>query len=172
MAEAIGPVVGLEPVTDRRLRERHYGVFQGLTLAEMADRHPAALARYMAHNPDYAIPEGESISDRLHRSSEFLQEVVSRHPGRTIIVITHGGVLDGWLRLGLGLGLNGERSFGLPNAGINLLRADDSGWIADVWADVSHLPDGFWAGACFFALFLVVFAGVLEGQIRSRKICA
>jgi probable phosphoglycerate mutase len=69
MAEAIGPVVGREPVTDRRLRERHYGVFQGLTLAEMADRHPDALARYMAHNPDYAIPGGESISDRLHLPS-------------------------------------------------------------------------------------------------------
>lgn len=36
-----------------QLRERHYGIFLGLTAAEAAVRHPLAHAHYLARDPEY-----------------------------------------------------------------------------------------------------------------------
>jgi probable phosphoglycerate mutase len=43
------------------LRERHYGIFQGLTAAQGAERYPTAYAHYLARDPDYDFETGESL---------------------------------------------------------------------------------------------------------------
>src|SRR5512139_3968790 len=42
------------------LRERHFGVFQGMTAAQGAERYPAAYAHYMARDLEYDFETGES----------------------------------------------------------------------------------------------------------------
>jgi len=44
------------------LRERHYGVFEGLTYTEIATRYPEAYARHKAREPQFAPPGGESLA--------------------------------------------------------------------------------------------------------------
>src|SRR5207253_901529 len=48
-AEIVAAHLGVPaPTTDRRLGERGYGAFEGLTRVECEERHPAAWARYLA----------------------------------------------------------------------------------------------------------------------------
>ena len=51
---------------DARLRERNYGVLEGLNISDIEGRYPAIWKRFSAHDPDFVIPEGESPSAALH----------------------------------------------------------------------------------------------------------
>lgn len=117
IAEATGCPVTLEP----RLRERGLGIFEGLDEAEISSRYPEEWRRFLTRDPDYCVPNGESSRDRVVRSRAVLEEVAARHPGSTIVLVTHGGILDGIFRFIVGLPLERPRQFKIWNAGINLI---------------------------------------------------
>src|SRR5262245_50858139 len=58
-AREISIVTGHEVVTDARLRERHLGIFQGLSGDEIDERYPKERRRLRTMGPDYIIPGGE-----------------------------------------------------------------------------------------------------------------
>ena len=53
-AAAIARAHALPPQHDPRLRERHYGHFQGLTFDEAEHRHPENFRRFKARDPHFA----------------------------------------------------------------------------------------------------------------------
>lgn len=124
---------------DPLLRERHYGVLQSLTAEEAGVRHPQASLRHAARDPDYDYEDGESLNAFDRRISEYLRALFRRHPGETILVVTHGGVLEVAFRHARGRPLTSRRDFALPNAGLNWLEGDAVGWRVVTWADVSHI---------------------------------
>ena len=56
-------LLSLEILPDKDLRERHYGIFERLTYAEVKARYPEDYARFEAREPDYAFQTGESLRD-------------------------------------------------------------------------------------------------------------
>ena len=50
-----------------QLRERHYGVFQGITAAQGAELYPAAYAHYVARDLDFDFETGESLRQFAER---------------------------------------------------------------------------------------------------------
>ena len=52
-----------------QLRERHYGIFQGITAAQGAERYPQAYAHYLARDLDYDFETGESLRGFAERVS-------------------------------------------------------------------------------------------------------
>lgn len=69
--------------TDARLVERHYGQGEGLTLAERKERFP-----------DGVIPDVEPASSLHARARSFLDSMTLEHPGRTLVVVSHGGFIN------------------------------------------------------------------------------
>jgi len=61
------------------------------------------------------------------------------HRGQTIVVVTHGGVLDVIYRRALGLPSNAPRDYAIPNAGINWLTIDGEQWQIERWGETVHL---------------------------------
>lgn len=102
LAERLGLAVQLDP----RLRERHYGVFQGLTYAEARERLPEDYARFKAKLPDYSFGDGESLRAFSARCIACVGELASRHPGEALLLFTHGGVLEMVYRHATGRGLS------------------------------------------------------------------
>jgi 2,3-bisphosphoglycerate-dependent phosphoglycerate mutase len=72
---------------------------------------------------------------------EAVQRVVAAHPQQTVVVVTHGGVLDMIYRTARSLGLNGPRQSDIPNAGLNRIRVRDGVMDILAWADTRHLAD-------------------------------
>jgi probable phosphoglycerate mutase len=140
-ARIIAGQTGHAVVLDRRLRERHLGVFQGLTRAEMADRYPEAYRLYRTSGPDYAIPGGESARQRFERAIAGLEEIALKHAGETVVVVTHGGVLNGLMRYALGIPLDSPRQFKIWNGSINVFLFEDGHWMLETWGDRGHLSD-------------------------------
>jgi probable phosphoglycerate mutase len=138
-ARSVAEVTGHEIVLEPRLRERHFGVFEGLTGTEISSQFPDAYARFKARDQDYVIPGGESALEFRTRVSSCLHEVGERHARETVVVITHGLVLDVVYRAARGIPHELPRIHELVNAGINRLRYDGGAWHIEAWADGSHL---------------------------------
>jgi probable phosphoglycerate mutase len=124
---------------EQELRERHYGIFESLTYAEVKTRYPEDYARFEARDPEFRFRTGESLRDFSARSISVVSRIASRHPGQDVLVVTHGGVLDKLYRFVTGLPLSAPRDFGIPNCGINRVATGPGGWRLLSWADVSHL---------------------------------
>lgn len=124
---------------DPRLRERNYGIFQGLTRPEAQAKFPEAYRRYSDEHVNFAIPGGESTQAAFERSLGCLEELAAQRAGQRILVVTHGGVLDGLYRHTTGLPHVGSRVFTMVNGSINGFSYECGVWRLDFWADVAHL---------------------------------
>lgn len=130
---------GHEMTLDARLRERHLGIFQGLTGEEAALRHAAHWRRFKSRDPDHDLVTGESLRTFSARCVECVAALAHAHPDATILVVTHGGVLDVLFRHSTGLALEAPRTFTLLNASLNTFEIDAGRWNLLHWGDIAHL---------------------------------
>lgn len=138
-ALAIGQVLGLQPQAVPAMRERAYGVFEGLTYEEARLRHPAGYAAFEGRNADYDFENGESLRAMFVRVTDQLQAIAAAHPGQNGVIVLHGGVLDIINRFVRGNSLETPRDFLIPNAGINWISFDGVRWHLDRWGETKHL---------------------------------
>ena len=121
------------------LRERNFGVLQGITAAEASRQFPHAYHHHQARTPDYDCESGESLIDFAARVMAGLELLAARHAGRSVLVFTHGGVLDIVHRAANGRSLDAPRDFSIPNAACNWVERHDGQWRVISWADCGHL---------------------------------
>ena len=140
-ARAVSALTGHEIIVDTGLRERHFGVFEGLTRAELESLHPEAYACFRTRDPAYCIPGGESALAFSERALKCLNDIAVRHAGDTVVVVTHGLVLDVMYRNAYQIALTEPRTFELVHAGVNRLQCAAGRWRVHVWGDADHLND-------------------------------
>ena len=138
-ARAIAEHTGREIIVDRRLQERRFGLFEGLTAAEIMSRYPEDHARFASRDQDYAVPGGESARGFTERCLGCLSEIADRHGAEEVVVVTHGLVLDALYRAAHGLAHGDRRPVPLINASVNLFGYGASAWRLVLWGDVTHL---------------------------------
>ena len=141
-AQAIGKALDLVPQAVPELRERHYGIFEGLTYDEARDTYPAGYAVFEGRNADYDFTNGESLKAMFARVTGKLQALAATHRGQAVAVVVHGGVLDIVNRFVRGNPLEMPRDFLIPNAGINWIAAVDGKWSIETWGETAHLDAG------------------------------
>lgn len=140
-AAAVAAATGLVPHADPRLRERLLGAFQGLTRVQIRELHPDAFDAYIAREPDFVIPDGESLHQLSHRVTTCLNALTREAEGGTVVAVTHGGVLDVFHRFVTGTPIHLPRHFSLRNVSINRFHHDGVHWHLETWGDASHLED-------------------------------
>lgn len=135
--------LGLEVRPEPRLRERCFGIFEGLTLDEIATRHPEEFRQWRGRDPGWAMEGGETGQQLIDRVLEALHDIAGRHRGQTVAIVTHGGVLDVAYRAARALDWDAPREHQMLNASINRLRVTFSPPALAMldWADVAHLGD-------------------------------
>ena len=82
-AEIVVADRGLDVRLDAALRERNFGSWEGLTRAEIADRFP-----------DLEQHDGETDDDVRERVLAAVDRIVAAHPGKEVLVVSHGGALN------------------------------------------------------------------------------
>ena len=140
-AAPIATATGLVAEPDVRLRERGYGVFEGRTLPEAQRELGAQFERWLARDPDFDVGGGESLRSFQRRVEDALRDLVERHAGQTLLIVTHGGVLDIVNRMARSVPLEAPRDFEIPNASLNRLRHRGGRFEILQWGAVSHWRD-------------------------------
>ncbi len=129
------------PALEPGLREQNFGQMDGMRVAEIQSAHPQAWACWSAFDADYAFAGGESTRQFHARVLEAVRALAQKHAGGTVLVVTHGGVLDMVYRSALSLSLHGPRQCLIPNAALNRVRLHEGAIEILEWADVQHLTD-------------------------------
>lgn len=140
-AQAVSAGAGRNIVTDVGLRERGFGEFEGLTFKEIEQRWPEQSERWRKRDPSFGPLGGEALLDFYMRCVHTVTRLASAHPGETIAVVAHGGVMDCLYRAATRLDLQAPRSWQLGNASINRLLYTPQGFTLVGWSDTYHLED-------------------------------
>jgi probable phosphoglycerate mutase len=143
-AARIAAATGRPVVQERDLRERNLGVLEGLTRAEAERDYAEVFARYMTRDPDFVLPEGESLRQLETRAAAILETLALRHAGGRVAVVSHGGTLTTFVRHVLGVPLTVRSRFALRNGSLSWLTHADaaSGWTLLSLGEVTHLRVG------------------------------
>ena len=140
-ARSVAAVTGHELSVEPRLRERHFGVFEGLTGAEIEASYPDEYLRFKSRDPDFVVPGGESAHAFRARALGCLHEIAQRHADDVVVVVTHGLVLDLAYRAARDLPPEASRDAELINTGLNIFHYESGRWRLERWGDAAHLAD-------------------------------
>jgi probable phosphoglycerate mutase len=141
-AAAIGAVAGLQVRFDTGLRERAFGHFEGQSFPEIEQRWPEQTLRWRRRDPDWGPEGGERLADFYGRVVPTVLALAARHPGQTVALVAHGGVLDCLYRAATRIALDAPRTWTLGNASINRLLHADGALVLVGWNDAGHLEGG------------------------------
>jgi ribonuclease H / adenosylcobalamin/alpha-ribazole phosphatase len=87
-AEEVAAVTGAPVVADPGFRETDFGAWEGLTFAEVRERWPAEMAKWLA-DPAAAPPGGESFAEVSKRVTDALHRVLAGREGQKILIVSH-----------------------------------------------------------------------------------
>jgi probable phosphoglycerate mutase len=142
-ADAVAALHGIPVQLDPALRERCYGGFEGLLYAEIEQRFPVEFAAWQGRDIDGALPpgvnRGESFREFNARVTTAILGWAAAHPGQTLALVAHGGVLECAHRAALGMALETPRSFSIHNASINRFTVSAGALALQSWGEVAHL---------------------------------
>jgi glucosyl-3-phosphoglycerate phosphatase len=89
-ARPIAELTGIGIELDKRLRERSYGPWEGLTQHEIAERFPEDHRRWRSQEP-LQHPEIETWAELQRRTADAVRDIVESEVEGTAIVVCHGG---------------------------------------------------------------------------------
>lgn len=138
-ASIIGTSIGLTPEIETGVRERHFGVLQGLIFHTMAEHQPEATKIWQSRDPEAELPEGESLGTFHRRVVQAIDNIADKHRGQRVMVVSHGGAMDIIWRHASQVSLQANREAPLHNASLNRIEVSPDGWKIIDWGDVSHL---------------------------------
>jgi len=118
-AAALGQEVRVVP----GLQEINAGLFQGLLWSEIEVRYPDEARRWLAHEPDFVVPGGESRAQLMQRGRAAFEEIRRSGPFDRVAVFTHGGLLGAALKSLLDIPA-ARNPFGFFNGSITRIRWD------------------------------------------------
>jgi 2,3-bisphosphoglycerate-dependent phosphoglycerate mutase len=129
-AGIIAKRLGLQVHTSHQIRERSFGKYVGMDVDEFLAKYRDFDSMTTQEKLEYQIDENEESNlSGLMRLTGFLQETALDHPGETVLVVTHEGLIRSFLIY------NSQGDFdtigGLDNCGYVRVKADDADYMID-----------------------------------------
>lgn len=126
---------------DPQLRERHYGVMQGLSHEEIEKLHPENHQAWKNRDVSFQPKDGESLLQFDGRVVQAARRWAEEFKQYEIALVAHGGVLDCLHRAATQKPLEQARDFEILNASLSTLKYQNGQFSLIQWGDVSHLND-------------------------------
>jgi alpha-ribazole phosphatase len=141
-AEAMVDPHGLDIRIEPRLREVHFGEWEGFTYSELLDRIPGFSEVWDAWNADrvhHAPPGGESLLQFSARVESALEDVRAAHKDGTVALVSHGGSIRMAFCVLLGLPLTSYWRMSVHNTSVSEIEMREHGPVVVRWNDTHHL---------------------------------
>lgn len=118
-AEIIAAPFGLKPGIVEGLKERSFGVWEGMSFDEIIEKWPDAFNAWAANPLKFSPMDGESTIEVRDRVIKAFEEIMKNHNGQNIAIVSHGGAIRVLLCEMLGMPLENifriEQSFAALN---------------------------------------------------------
>jgi broad specificity phosphatase PhoE len=89
-AEIAAAHLGVAVTTREGLREFSVGSFTG---SRAEDPFAETYGSWLEGDLDHRLPGGETGAELRHRMHHVLHEIAERHPGETVLAVSHGGLM-------------------------------------------------------------------------------
>ena len=122
------------------LRELNFGEWEGMTMQEVAALFNDDLKRWWENPVSVRIPGGETMGELADRCLGALKQIVRRHNGGNVLIVTHGGPIRTITASVLEMDLNKYWRLQMDNACLSII--DFPQWekgILMLFNDCSHL---------------------------------
>jgi probable phosphoglycerate mutase len=139
-ARHLAASTGLEVRLEPGLRERAFGILEGKTWNEVGRDNPQSPMK-MVEDPAYLVPGGESMVEFRDRVRAALGRIALDTIGKTIAIVTHGGVLGLLYREAMAQSLAEPRGYTTLNAVLNHFRYQAGRLTLVRWGDAEHLGE-------------------------------
>lgn len=123
--QTLAPIAALnghQPVTLPGLREVDFGAWTGLAWEEVKERFGVSAFQWLSELDRGGIPDAESASNYRARTEDCLRQILEGPAGRTIAVVSHGGVIRMLLAQLLALPLPRMTGFEIDYASMTLIH--------------------------------------------------
>ena len=143
-ATVIADRIGLKVSVDERLAE--------IQVDLDAETSPAGRPDLLAWHPDHTGTDGVTLAEFASRVADFHDEVVARHPGQRVAVVSHAGTIEATLMWALGIDPRSpwQHEFDIPYASITEIEFWPAGRVlggAPRYAVLNRLGDDRHLGA-------------------------
>lgn len=91
--EPVAAATGMTATIEQDLREVHFGVAEGLTIAEVRSRFPEAAAQFESDPVAGSFPAAEPPESAAGRGAAALRRIAGAHPGQTVLVVAHSTLI-------------------------------------------------------------------------------
>jgi probable phosphoglycerate mutase len=104
------------------LLEINHGEWQGKFADEILAEYADGLREWREHPTRSQMPGGESFSNVLKRSLDFLETICARHEGQTVLISTHDVVVKILVADALGMDMDRINRIWVTNASISVIE--------------------------------------------------
>jgi broad specificity phosphatase PhoE len=142
-AEIIAQRMGVAITLDERLKEKHLGEMEGLTIPEVQTRYPEWYQAWRESEYHVMMPGEETPIEHQTRVRAFLDDVRTRHDqDERVGVVSHGATLIMLVGTVMGLDVAKRFPFWFDNASVSWIDWSRARPRVRLLNDLCHLRDG------------------------------
>lgn len=125
--------------TDSRLREMNFGIWEGLTSKDIAEKYGSIFEVWRSNPKECSIPDGETLLMLQERVLKSIDEIINNHKGKNIVIVSHGITCKVLILSVLGMDLSYENRLRMDNTGLSILKYKELGPVVELLNDTCHL---------------------------------
>jgi alpha-ribazole phosphatase/probable phosphoglycerate mutase len=91
-AELIAKPHGIKPMILPELRERNFGIWEGMSFDEIKEQWPDAFNSWASNPLKFCPMGGESTIEVRDRAVKAFNNIIKQHNGHNIAIVSHGGI--------------------------------------------------------------------------------
>jgi len=119
------------------LQERKSGVWGGLTYGQIQEKYPDLFAEYKKNPSEFVLDGAESRIDINKRVGKIVQEIITENTYKTIVIVTHAGVIQSAISSALQIEPNHQDKIYIPTGSATQISYFNN-WASLVYS--GHVP--------------------------------
>lgn len=142
-ARPTAEAIGIKIETDPGIRELDVGLWKGMKVSEVAEKYPETFNLYKT-NVGAARPDGgETYSELAERTNEAFIRMAEENEGKTVMVVTHGGVIRALRCLWNGYCITDAQEIAhVANASVSVVSYNNGAFSFETVGEAHYLSDG------------------------------
>ncbi|ACO03181.1 MAG TPA: histidine phosphatase family protein [Persephonella sp.] len=122
-AQIIADVLDMDITKDKRIREMSFGEWEGRTYDHIFETDYQTFQNWLKNPVACPLPYQEDIENFRSRLESFIKDIL-KLPEDNILIVAHGGSIQGIICIMTGLGLENLWALKHTNTGISVLETD------------------------------------------------
>jgi len=126
------------------LKEMGVGEWEGLLVSEIDQKYPGQYDIWRTAPTRIRLKGGELFTDTQQRAWKTFWEIVKKHEGKNVLIVSHMMCISSILLTIAGIPLDEIWQHPIGNAALNIVEADSDGKaVITDWSRDEHIPEEF-----------------------------